>query len=50
MTIFATAHVSMIPYDLSNMFRRHIFFLSVHEAQLSFVGESFRLQLVPFLG
>ena len=44
----SAAHVTMISYDLSYMFWRHVFFTCVYKSKLTFFCIPFGLQLLPF--
>ena len=48
MTKLSIGHVSMVPDDLADVLRRHVFLLSVHKAKLSLFGVALCLQVLPF--
>lgn len=48
MTKLSIGHVSMVPDDLADMFRWHVFLLSIHKPKFSLFRVAFRLQLLPF--
>lgn len=48
MAKLSISHVSMVPDDLADMFRWHVFFLSIHKAKLSLFGVALCLQVLPF--
>lgn len=44
----SVGHVSMVPDDLPDVLRWHVFLLCVDKPKLSLLRVAFRLQLLPF--
>lgn len=49
MPVLPASHITVVSDDLAHVFGWHVFFLSLHEPELSLLAVALRLQLLPFL-
>lgn len=50
MTELPVGHVTVVPDDLTDMLRWHVFLLGVNKPKLPLLRVALRLQLLPFSG